>query len=74
MSKELSKRDGYAGALTAQTEMTLEEVHEALLMGLQTLLRQASGIKDPKEFNLIYGKHMTDFRLKLDHLVILASQ
>lgn len=60
--------------LPVERVWTVEELRENLFMGITTLVRQASGIRDPREYELVYGKAERQLRLVVDHLLILAAQ
>lgn len=60
--------------LVAGAQPTLEEMRENLLLGITTSVRQASGIKDPAEFELTWGTRMRHLKLVVDHVITLAIQ
>lgn len=74
MSTELTPKDDHAGVLVAPEQPTVAEMRENVLLSFRGTLRQASGIKDNKEFEMVFGSLIQRFRMQLDHLILLAAE
>lgn len=71
---ELIPTHKHAGELAVPSQPSLEEMRENLLLGIKTLIKQSSGIKDPAEYELLYGRAERELKLVLDHIILLAKQ
>lgn len=60
--------------LLAPKEATLEEMYDNLLLGITALTKQASGLRDEKEFKLLYGRQLSHLKMITDHIILLAMK
>ncbi len=62
------------GELRGPNDWTVEELRENLILGFHSALKQASGIRDSKEYHIMFGKTERQLEMYLDHLIIKAGQ
>ncbi len=62
------------GELRGPNDWTVEELRENLILGFHSALKQASGIRDSREYEMMYRKTERMLESYLDHLIIKAGQ